>query len=93
MGRKAETLNLTAENISKISKSISIIVEPTDVSDESSVKSLFGKIKAHYGKAHVLVNSAGSMNGGMIGDIPMASWWGDFVGDSCSTLPTSYRSD
>lgn len=55
------------------------MAEPTDVSDESSVTSLFAKVKAKFGEAHILVNSAGSMGGGLIGDAPLASWWGDFV--------------
>ena len=55
------------------------MAEPTDVSDESSVKSLFGKVKDRFGKAHVLVNAAGSMGGGMVGDVALASWWSDFV--------------
>ena len=79
VGRKAETLNITAEGIAKASKSVPTLVEPTDISDESSVKSLYEKIKAKFGKAHVLVNSAGSMGGGPIGDVPLASWWADFV--------------
>ena len=79
VGRKAETLNITAESIAKASKSVPTLVEPTDISDESSVKSLFEKVKARFGKAHVLVNSAGSMGGGPVGDVPVASWWADFV--------------
>ena len=62
------------------------MAEPADVSDESSVTSLFAKVKAKFGEAHVLVNSAGSMGGGLIGDAPLASWWGDFV----SSLPTTH---
>ena len=78
-GRNPESLNLTVEIISKVSESIPVIVEPTDVTDETSVKSLFDKVKAKFGKAHVLINSAGTMGGGMIGDVPLASWWIDFV--------------
>jgi len=63
------------------------MAEPADVSDESSVTSLFAKVKAKFGEAHVLVNSAGSMGGGLIGDAPLASWWGDFV----SSLPTLHN--
>ena len=88
VGRKAETLNLTVENISKVSKSIPIIAEPTDVTDEASVKSLFDEVKAKFGKAHVLVNSAGTMGGGMVGDVPLASWWIDFVSISLTRFNT-----
>ena len=79
IGRKAEALDLTVKNIYKISTTIPVIAEPTDVSEEASVISLFAKVKTKFGKAHVLVNSAGSMGGGMIGDVPLASWWADFV--------------
>ena len=79
IGRTAETLNLTVDNISKINKSIPVIAEPTDVSNESSVKSLFAKVKARFGKAHVLINSAVKVTPGPIGDVPVESWWGDYV--------------
>lgn len=78
-GRKAESLELTADNVSQISKNIPIIVQRTDVSDETSVRSLFAKTKTQFSKVDVLVNAAGSMGGGMIGELPLASWWADFV--------------
>jgi len=62
-----------------VAESVPVIAEPTDVSDEASVKALFEKVHAKFGKVHVLVNSAGSMGGGMVGDVPLASWWADFV--------------
>ena len=91
VGRKAETLNLTAENISKVSKSIPVIAEPTDITNETSVKSLFDKVKAKFGKAHVLVNSAGTMGGGMVGDVPLPSWWMDFVSRFLTRFGTQER--
>ncbi len=79
VGRTTQTLNLTVDNISMINKSIPIIAEPIDVTNESSVKSLFAKVKAKFGKAHVLINNAATMASGMIGDIPIESWWGNYV--------------
>lgn len=79
IGRTAETLNLTVDNISKINQAIPVIAEPTDVSNEASVKSLFAKVKAKFGKAHVLVNAAAKLTQGLIGDVPVASWWSDYV--------------
>ena len=79
VGRNAETLERTSKNIAATSKSSQVLVQPTDVSNESSVKALFEKVKDHFGKVHTLVNAAGTMEGGPIGDIPLASWWGDFV--------------
>ncbi|KAL8923536.1 MAG: hypothetical protein Q9172_003072 [Xanthocarpia lactea] len=78
VGRTATSLDLTAQGVSQISDSLPVMVQPADVSDEIGVKSAFAKIKTRFGKAHVLVNAAGSMGGGMIGDAPLESWWGDF---------------
>lgn len=55
------------------------MAEPTDVSDESSVHSLLPRVKSRYEKADVLLNAAGTMTQGMVGDVPAASWWGDFT--------------
>jgi NAD(P)-dependent dehydrogenase (short-subunit alcohol dehydrogenase family) len=79
VGRSIDTLNLTVDNISKINKSIPVVAEATDVSNESSVKSLFAKVKAKFGKAHVLINSAATMASGKIGDILPGSWWSNYV--------------
>ena len=79
IGCTAETLNLTVDNVSKINQAIPVIAEPTDVSNEASVKSLFAKVKAKFGKAHVLVNAAAKLTQGLIGDVPVASWWSDYV--------------
>lgn len=79
VGRTAETLKLTADQISKIDGTIPFIAEPTDISDESSVKSLFEKVVAKFGTAGVLVNNAASHASGSIGEIPFKSWWGDYV--------------
>ena len=49
------------------------------MADESSVKLLFAKVKAKFGKAHVLVNGAATMSLGPIGDISVGSWWSDYV--------------
>lgn len=78
-GREADTPNLTVENVANISESNPVMSVPTDVSDESSVKSLFEKVKDKFGKAHVLVNTAVTVGEGMMGDIPQASWWAAFV--------------
>ena len=79
VGRNAETLEHTNKNVAAISESSRVLVLPTDVSNEPSVKALFEKVKDQFGKVHILVNAAGTMGGGPIGDIPLASWWGDFV--------------
>lgn len=79
IGRTTETLDLTLRNVSNIDASIPTIAEPTDVSKESSVKSLFAQVKTKFGKAHVLVNCATKWTQGPIGDVPVESWWSDYV--------------
>lgn len=79
VGRNAKTLQLTESNIAKASQSVIVLTLPTDVTIESDVKMLFEKTKAKFGNVHVLINSAGSMAQGMVGDAPLTSWWGDFV--------------
>ena len=80
IGRSADTLKLTASNIDKINNSIPVIAEPTDIANEAGVKKLFSKVKAELsGKSYALVNCAGTMGGGQVGDVALASWWADFV--------------
>ena len=81
VGRKAAALEATEKNVVKASKSVSILIQTADVSDESSVKALFAKVKERFGRAHVLINATGAMGGGLIGDASLASWWNDFVSD------------
>ena len=52
------------------------------MSDESRVRSLFARVKTKFGKAHVLINCAATMTPGLIGDVPIASWWSDYVRSS-----------
>jgi len=79
VGRNPENLGITADKVAAVSKSIEVLVQPTDVSDELGVKKLFEKVKAKFDQAHILINAAGTMGSGMMGDAPLASWWRDFV--------------
>ena len=56
-----------------------VVAEATAVSDESRVKSLVARVKARFGKAHVLINCAAIMTPGLIGDVLIASWWSGYV--------------
>jgi len=79
VGRNSENLGITADKVAAVSKSIEVLVQPTDVSDELGVRKLFEKVKAKFDQAHILINAAGAMGSGMMGDAPLASWWRDFV--------------
>lgn len=56
-----------------------MLVQKTDVSSETDVKTLYEKVKAKFGKADDLVNSAGTMGGGLVGEVEPSAWWQDFV--------------
>ena len=55
------------------------MVHMADVSSENDVKTLYENVNAKFGKANVLVNCAGSMGGGMIGNVEPSAWWQDIV--------------
>ncbi len=57
-GRRSELLAKTAEDAGQFSKHA--LVVPTDVSDPSSVRSLFAKVKEAFGRLDVLFNNAGA---------------------------------
>lgn len=79
VGRNLDSLNAAAANVQSISAGLPILVQKTDVSSEADVKILFEKVKAKFGKAIALVNSAGAMGGGMVGEAEPSAWWQDFV--------------
>ena len=92
VGRSAKTLEHTATNVAKAGSS-HLLLQTTDVVDEVSVKELFEKIKRNFGKAHVLVNTVGSMAQGMIGDNPLTTWWRDFVSTAASVSVSIQESE
>ncbi|MDI1485926.1 MAG: hypothetical protein OHK93_004115 [Ramalina farinacea] len=90
IGRSADTLKLTASNIDKINNSIPVIAEPTDIANEAGVKKLFSKVKAELGgKSYALVNCAGTMGGGQVGDVALTSWWADYETNVKGTFITN----
>jgi NADP-dependent 3-hydroxy acid dehydrogenase YdfG len=52
---------------------------PVDVTDKKSVDNLWAKVKENYGTADVLINNAGILNSGGVGEISADDWWSDFV--------------
>ena len=76
---------MTSEKIAAVGKSTPVLAHSMDVSSQSSVKELFERVREKFDKAHILVNAAGTMSRGMIGDTPLAFWWGDFVDGSLLT--------
>ena len=56
-----------------------IMVQSTDITSESSVKTLYEKIATQFKVVHVLINNAATLNNQNTGDIEPALWWHDFV--------------
>jgi NADP-dependent 3-hydroxy acid dehydrogenase YdfG len=58
-----------------------------DVTNAKSVENLWAKVKESYGKADVLINNAGVLNSGAIGEIAADRWWADFVSFKFASTP------
>lgn len=61
VGRNVEALNLTAGHIKIIASSAAIIVQGTDTTSESSVKTLYEKIATQFKVVDVLINNGRSL--------------------------------
>ena len=72
-GRRAEELDKTAAQMPAAGGKI--LVVPTDVSDQASVKAAFAKAQATFGRLDVLFNNAGTFAvGKAIEDISLEAW-------------------
>lgn len=60
-----------------------MLVVPTDLLSADSVAALWAKVEEAFGHADVLVNNAGSLQGGALADVAVDKWWIDFVGSPC----------
>ena len=55
------------------------MVQKADIASEQDVKTMYESIKAKFGKADALVNNAGIIGDGMIGQAEPLDWWQDLV--------------
>lgn len=79
VGRKASLLQEPAEAIASINKDVKVLTVTADLTSEADVEELFSQAKTTFGKVDVVVNTAGTMTGGPIGDMTPQQWWTDFV--------------
>ena len=58
------------------------VIAGGSIAVEADVKSIFAEAVKKYGAVDVVVNTAGTMKSGTIGEIEPAQWWIDYVSDS-----------
>lgn len=91
VGRKASLLQEPAEAIASINKDVKVLIATADLTSEADVEELFRQAQVTFGKVDVVVNTAGTMTGGPIGDMTPQQWWTDFV--SCPLPPDEFDTD
>ncbi|THZ60937.1 NAD(P)-binding protein [Aureobasidium pullulans] len=69
VGRKASLLQEPAGAISSINKDVKVLTVTADLTSEADVEELFSQAKTTFGKVDVVVNTAGTMTGGPVGDM------------------------
>ncbi|KAH7413157.1 putative oxidoreductase ucpA [Cadophora sp. MPI-SDFR-AT-0126] len=78
VARALGPLEEVRDEIHAINKDIEVLAVPTDLLSAESIASLWEKVKEKFGHADVLINNAGSLNGGTIADAEVDKWWSDF---------------
>ncbi|KAK7228146.1 hypothetical protein V2G26_000316 [Clonostachys chloroleuca] len=78
-GRKGDVLEHVASRVRSLAPpGIKILARTADITSEASVTELWAAATEAVGKVDVLINSAGSLNGGPVGGVDTASFFTDF---------------
>jgi NAD(P)-dependent dehydrogenase (short-subunit alcohol dehydrogenase family) len=78
-GRKVDVLEVVATQLRSLAQpSTKVLAQATDITNEASVATLFADAKKAVGKIDVLINSAGSLEGGPIGAVDPTKFFNDF---------------
>ncbi|KAI1356051.1 NAD(P)-binding protein [Xylaria sp. FL0043] len=78
-GRKADVLEGIATRLRSLAPpSTKVLAQAADITDEASVAALFAAAKEAVGKIDVLINSAGTLEGGPIGAVEPKKFFNDF---------------
>ncbi|KAI5242345.1 NAD(P)-binding protein [Aureobasidium subglaciale] len=78
VGRRVASLQEPKEAILTINKDIKVLAIAADLASETDVEILFKQVKEFFKRVDVVVNTAGTMTGGLLGDLPPQQWWTDF---------------
>lgn len=70
--RNADKLNAVADELTK--QGVDVLAQPTDVSNEAAVVSLFEATKKRFGRVDILVNNAGAFDGGWFHKLTIEAW-------------------
>lgn len=70
--RKRENLEATAAELAPTGATV--VVTPTDVTQESEVVALFEKTMQEFGRLDILVNNSGTFDGGPLEELSLATW-------------------
>lgn len=78
-GRKVDVLESVATSLKSLaSPETKVLAQAADIADEASVAALFAAAKEAVGKIDVLINSAGTLQGGMVGATNPKAFFSDF---------------
>ena len=70
--RNKKSLDLAAEEFR--ASGVTVVVEPTDVTDEEQVMTLFKRTMAKFGRLDILVNNSGVLDGGPLEELSLETW-------------------
>ena len=70
--RNQQQLEAAADDLRSLGGSV--LVVPTDVTDEAQVVALFERTQREYGRLDILVNNSGVFDGGPIEDLSLETW-------------------
>jgi NAD(P)-dependent dehydrogenase (short-subunit alcohol dehydrogenase family) len=73
-GRDPKKLESTAADLDAAS-----LVVAGDVADSTDVQTIFQKAIDQFGAVDVVINSAGVMHSGLVGEMDPSEWWQDYV--------------
>lgn len=78
-GRKVDVLESVATRLRSLAQpGTKIVAKEADITNDASVAALFAAAKKEVGKIGVLINNAGSLDGGLVGAVDPTKFFNDF---------------
>ena len=70
--RQATALSDVAREVAR--RGVQVVDQPTDMTDENDVESLFARTAERFGRVDLLVNNAGAFDGGPLDELSVEAW-------------------